>query len=507
MITTKMNSNKYLGKRGYIVRKEILSDDELTKIRNDLTVKPNIPNDFGDNVESFKIYLENEKKIYLPKFYAFKKFKDPDTYKIPDGEDINIDFNGKLRELQENAINTYIKTYENNNVKGGGIISLGCGQGKTVVALNIIHRMKKKTLVVVHKEFLMNQWTERIQMFLPNAKVGIIQQDKYDVKGKDIVLSMLQTISMRNFPLIAFDCFGLVIIDEAHRVPSRVFSQALSKINSKYMLALTATPNRKDGLTKVLKWFVGPIVFSTTNKKNNNEYSVEVNRYKIMSNDKSYCEELFAYNGKVKMSSMLNNICNYQKRNDLILKIIKEILLEHQERQILILSDRKNQLNYLYNYAKNTELCSVGYYIGGMNQKALKESEQCRLILATFPMANEGLDIPNLNSLILASPKSDIIQSVGRVLRKKHDLFLPKIVDIIDDFSMFTNQGNKRNNLYKKRKYFVKNYLYNCDNNELVCTDVKKEDIEEENNINSDVNSITLKDLKTKNLFSKKRFN
>ena len=70
----------------------------------------------------------------------------------------------------------------------------------------------------------MNQWIERIEMFLPDAKIGRIQQDKYDVDGKDIILCMLQTISMRHFSLNAFDCFGLVIIDEAHRVPSRVFS-------------------------------------------------------------------------------------------------------------------------------------------------------------------------------------------------------------------------------------------------------------------------------------------
>lgn len=477
-----MNENKYLGKRGYIIRKSFLNENELKQIKEDLTVKPHTSNDYGEKNDSFKIYMENDKKIYLPKFYAFKKFGNPDVSKIPEGEDINITFNGTLRELQINAINEYVKTYNNNNIKGGGIISLGCGQGKTVVALNIIHRLKKKTLVVVHKEFLMNQWIERIESFLPDAKIGKIQQDKYDVIGKDIVLCMLQTISMRDFPLNAFDCFGLVIIDEAHRIPSRVFSKALSKINSKYMLALSATPNRKDGLTKVLKWFVGPIIFNTTNKKNQEKYNVEINRYKIISDDKNYNELLLTFNNKVKLSSMLNNICNYTKRNDLIIDIIKNILDEHIERQILILSDRKNQLNYIYNVINDNKICSVGYYIGGMSQKALKQSEECRLILATYPMANEGLDIPNLNSLILASPKSDIVQSVGRVMRKKHKNFLPKIIDIVDDFSLFSNQSNKRKLLYTKRDYIIKNYFYNCENNELI-EDKNNNIIKKKNNI------------------------
>ena len=120
-----MNTEKYLGKRGYIIKKSILSEDQLNKIRDDLTVKPNISNDFGDQNEPFKVFLENEKKIYLPKFYAFKKFKEPDLYKIPEGKTINITFKGSMRELQNNAINAYLKTYENNNIQGGGIISLG----------------------------------------------------------------------------------------------------------------------------------------------------------------------------------------------------------------------------------------------------------------------------------------------------------------------------------------------------------------------------------------------
>ena len=482
--------SNYIGKRGYILKKDSLTEDEIEKIRLNLDVKPNISTDFGEQIESFKVYLENDKKLYIPKFYGYELFGRPDINKIPDGEDIDLKFNGNLRELQKNAVNAYINSYKKDDIFGGGIISLGCGQGKTVVALNIIHRMKKKTLVVVHKEFLMNQWIERIGMFLPDARIGIIQQNKYDVDKKDIVICMLQTIAMRTFTLYQFDCFGLVIIDEAHRVPSRVFSRALSKINSKYMLALSATPNRKDGLTKVLKWFVGPIIFST-NKKN--DYQVEVERYKIISLDDYYNEVLLTYNGKVKVATMINNICSYEKRNNLILEIIDRILGEHEERQILILSDRKNQLKYFYNIAVEKNKYSVGYYIGGMSQKELKKSEDCRLILATFPMANEGLDIPNLNSLILASPKSDIIQSAGRVLRKKHENFLPKIVDIYDVFSIFESQGVKRFKFYKKNKYNINEFVYDCNKKEVlkISNEAETSNIEKE----------TKKNMKIKNIF------
>jgi superfamily II DNA or RNA helicase len=100
----------------------------------------------------------------------------------------------------------------------------------------------------------MNQWIERIKMALPLAKVGIIQADKFNVKGNDIVIGMLQTLSMKEFDNNAFDDFGHVIIDECHTISSRIFSKALFKVNAKYMLGISATPNRSDGLMKVLNY-------------------------------------------------------------------------------------------------------------------------------------------------------------------------------------------------------------------------------------------------------------
>ena len=115
----------------------------------------------------------------------------------------------------------------------------------------------------------MNQWIERIKFALPQAKVGIVQGDKCEIEGSDIIIGMLQTLSMKDFPSDAFDSIGHVIIDECHRIPSRVFSKALLKLNSHYMLGLSATPNRKDGLTKVLKYYIGDIIYSVkSNEKN-----------------------------------------------------------------------------------------------------------------------------------------------------------------------------------------------------------------------------------------------
>ena len=108
------------------------------------------------------------------------------------------------------------------------------------------------------------------------------------------------------------------------------------------MLGLSATPNRKDGLTKILKWFVGDIIYSV---KSNEKNIVKVNRYLLQSDNESYREEIFNFKGQVQMATMVNNITFYKKRTKLIIQLVKEELEKHEDRQFLILSDRRQQLN------------------------------------------------------------------------------------------------------------------------------------------------------------------
>ena len=123
------------------------------------------------------------------------------------------------------------------------------------------------------------------------------------------------------------------------------------------------------------------------------------------------------------------------------------------------LSDRLKHLERLFLKVKNHSVWdgspSLGYYKGGMSEKELKNSESKQVILGTYKMASEGMDIPHLDTLFLISPKSDIEQSVGRILRLKvaDRVNVPRVVDISDTFSMFRNQESKRLAFYKKNKY------------------------------------------------------
>ena len=151
--------------------------------------------------------------------------------------------------------------------KGGGLLELHTGYGKTVCGLKIIAELGVKTIIIIHKEFLLRQWIERIEQFLPDAKVGRIQGSKIDVEDKDIVIGMLQSLSMKDYDISLFNQFGLTIVDECHHIGAEVFSRALFKIVTKYTLGLSATMKRKDGLTKVIKMFLGEVVVKKRKEK------------------------------------------------------------------------------------------------------------------------------------------------------------------------------------------------------------------------------------------------
>tara|TARA_B110000037_G_scaffold220059_1_gene286747 strand:- start:95 stop:1480 length:1386 start_codon:yes stop_codon:yes gene_type:complete len=457
-------NDPYLNQRGYIVKKDGNSESLIRSIREELKVKPQIFNMYDQVVNTFNVYLENEKKLYLPKFYGLNRFNIKPKIKYPDNEKIDVKFAFNLRDIQKKPAEIVMKAYKE---KGGGILHLQCGFGKTIMALYFVSQLKMKTIVIVHKEFLLNQWVERINQSLPGATIGRIQGNIFDVEGKDIVIAMLQTLWRKKFKLGQLDCFGHLIIDECHRIPSEKFSKALQKLSTRYMLGLTATPKRPDGLMKVLKWYIGDIIYSQKLISNN---EVNVEKHIIISNN-GYNRELNDYRGRVKVSTMINNICYDLSRTIYIVKIISNIIKDYihiQDRQILILTDRRRHLDDIFNIVVKSNICSVGYYVGGMKKEKLKISESKQLILATYAMAKEGLDIKTLNCLILASPKKDIIQAVGRILRQKHTAIKPLIIDVIDNFSIFRNQAKIRNKLYKNRKYNISEFKYDIDNKNIV---------------------------------------
>ena len=255
-----------------------------------------------------------------------------------------------------------------------------------------------------------------------------------------------------------FNKFGFVIYDECHHLGAETFSKALLKTTFNYTLGLSATPKRADGLSKVFKWFIGPVIH-----KEKSDLTVNVLVKCIYYENQELFDNIpLDFRGNPIYSTLISKICGCKDRTDLIISIVKKELLLNKEQQIMILAHNKSLIQELFNGIVLFEK-SIGYYLGGMKDKDLKNSETKKIIIGTYAMASEGLDIKTLTSLIMATPKSDVCQSVGRILRSKHSK--PLVIDIIDSNSIFQNQFKKREKYYKSKKYSIefysniKNYL------------------------------------------------
>ena len=427
----------YLGQKGLTIPKNILTDIQQKQIKKELTITPK---NLYQPLPPFYIYRESPNKLYVPRFYK----SDTVTSQLSEGATIQLPFTGEIREMQQPAIDAFMKTK-------CGLLQLPCGFGKTIVALYLISKLSKKTLVIVHKEFLMDQWIERIQQFLPTARIGKIQGSVIDVHNKDIVLGMLQSLSTKTYPREVLHDFGFTIIDETHHMGAEVFSNALFQIVTPCMLGLSATMERKDGMTKIFKMFLGEVVYSAQREKVDN---ILVQMIKYKTNDAEFNETILNFKGQANYSSMIKKICEYNGRTEFILTVLIHLLASTDiKRQIMILAHNKSVLTYLYDAIQHRNIASVGYYIGGMSATDLKETESKQVVIATYAMAEQALDIKSLNTLIMATPKTDVTQAVGRILREKHGQ--PIIVDIVDSHDTFMRQWSKRKKYYTSQNFSI----------------------------------------------------
>ena len=444
-----MSHETYLGQKGYSIYKKSLSVNEQVFIREELTVKPYMPTS-PIQPTPYPIYRESTKKFYMPRFFGINTFGEPNETRISTGIPINLTFHGVLRENQMIIVEKFMEHIKNGNDGGGGLLDLYTGCGKTVLGLKIISLVGLKTLIIVHKGFLVDQWIERINQFLPGARIGKIQGQIIDIEDKDIVIGMLQSLSMKEYPDDQFDGFGLTIIDEVHHMSAEIFCRALQKVVTMYMLGLSATMNRKDGLSKVFKMFLGDIVHK---EKREDENDVLVKAINFKVDDDEFNEIEYDYRGNAKYSTMISKLCNFNIRSELIVFIIAKELEINPNQQIMVLAHNKCLLVYLYKAIEYRKIATVGYYVGGMKQKDLKISETKQIVIATYSMASEGLDIKTLTTLILATPKTDVEQAVGRIMRIKHNH--PLIIDIIDAHDIFKKQWAKRRAFYQKNNYKI----------------------------------------------------
>lgn len=469
-----------LSHRGYSIPLIEISSNDLSLHEGNLTVIPYVEKEeYAFAVKPIKLYTLSEKRIYMPRHYGLKHFGKPavdklTTKKYPIRKNLTT-----IIKPRTHQIPIMKKVLKDLNTTHGGVISIFCGGGKTVLAILIACTKKIKTLVVCHTTSLMLQWKERIEEFAPRAKIGIVQQSTTEIEGKDIIIASLKTIALRDYPKGTFDSVGLVVWDEIHLMCTNLFSSAFPKLTTTYSIGLSATPFRKDKCDVIFENHIGPILYTLKREKNE---TIIAKCIKLLLPPSSIPIVYNKY-GKIQYTTTLTKVMYNECRTARIV----DMIIDYAEsgRKILVLSeyikhlkDIKAQITKtlkerakkslkgvaISNLTKkqrtelnnNVNTFTYDLYIGEMKNAARKESEQKDVILGTYKLASVGMDIPKLNTLILASPRKEIEQSVGRILRKdktagsKHK---PLIVDIIDNHGIFVNQSNIRKKFYKKYGY------------------------------------------------------
>jgi len=321
----------------------------------------------------------------------------------------------------------------------GGILKAVTGAGKTVMGIDLASRLGLKTLIIVPRSSLMEQWKERIMEYTncEEDDIGIIRGPKAQYKDKKFVVGMIHTMSQQitKYPEKFFSAFGTVIFDEVHVVGAETFSRVAPMFHCRYRIGLSATLRRSDGMESVFWWHIGPELAKFT--KLQAEPRIRVLPYHGRDTSHAGC----VWGGNLNLGRYHNRIAKSPERMELLRKLV--VKLSKNKHDVLVLSDRIIQLERLRELLiqSGVEDDKIGMLIGKKKQLDRK------IILGTYGSAGMGVDIPRLSALVMATPRAEIEQAVGRVLRKGS----PVIVDIVDTSSKIMQKWAwKRMRYYKK---------------------------------------------------------
>ena len=267
-MTDEVEPETKLTRFSYVIKKSDFDEEEINNIKKELTVKPYKPGNFGKFAKdaTFSLYIEHPEYLGMPKYFGIEKFGQPTVNKLEQYEHSTHDmpYIGELRPHQKIIVDKIILGLDTGR---GGLLIAGCGIGKTNMAIYIACHYKVKTLFIVHKEFLMRQFINRVKQFTNIQNVGIIQQKKVEVNNL-FVVGMVHSLAKRDYPSELFKDFGLIIIDEVHHMAARNFSNVFKKMTSKYMLGISAENSRSDKLFKIINWYMGPFLHIEPQKPN-----------------------------------------------------------------------------------------------------------------------------------------------------------------------------------------------------------------------------------------------
>jgi len=430
--------------------KDELTENQLGNLRSALTIQPRQTSPHQKKKpDKLKIYTEDDDRIGIPRAFFQKNQKaeheivnrTTDGYPMRDAV-LASEFNGfttgrDIYEEQNTAVSRLVEYFQAHAFTGG-LLEAGTGVGKTVMGLRIAHALGRRTLVLVHKEFLQDQWMDRAEQFFPEMKIGIVRQSKCDFEGKDFVIGMNQSLARREYDAGFYRAFGLVISDENHRVSAKTWARIPPQFAARWRLGVSATLRRKDK-TEAVFWnhfgdvqyrfqskTVVPMVRRLTTRWR--PRSVEKTGYTIAAKDLS-------------ISQAINQLAYDTMRNRGIADVVVKAVMKG--RKVLVASERLEQLWEIYEFLRHATpiqgttlefVTGQRYTLDGdgnrikndrgewkarkTTREQLKQAESAQVLLATIQMINEGFDVQSIDAEVLASPVGDAEQIVGRCRRE-----------------------------------------------------------------------------------------
>jgi superfamily II DNA or RNA helicase len=372
--------------------------------------------------------------------------------KFGDLRRFNYDSHINLYEYQESAVKRALEAKN-------GILVMPCGAGKTQTGLEVIARVGGRTLWITHTEKLLKQSKERAQVVFGNVGVGTITVGKVDL-GQGVTFATVQTLSRVNLAEYR-DYWDVIIIDECQHCcgsPTRItqFYKVISSLSARYKIGLTATPYRADGLERCMFALLGDIIHEV--KKSDIEtFICPVKVVPIMTGWIPDYDEILMGDGTIDYMKLVQNMTHDEERYNFVMTEIISL-----KGSMIILA---NRVEYLKKMCDDLKECGRRCIcLSGASQnkkakeardKALKQLNDGKIdcILATYQLAREGLDVPNLRYVAFVTPEKDrttVIQSVGRVGRKAKGKEFGTVIDFVDAFGLHKRWFVKRKGYYKE---------------------------------------------------------
>lgn len=421
-------------------------DKTSTRVAETIANLRLVPEAYVGEAEAIDPWLETPTQLALPRVWGMVKYQD---------ENIDADvsqpevpwpaFQGTFRPGQQESVDTLHRKLTKFEAPDcfGGRFQAKAGSGKTVMSIALASRLNTSVLVICHKEDLMDQWRVAAEKFTPGVRVGKVQQDTWDYKDKHLTISSALTLYSRRdkCPADFSRAFGLVVFDESHRYAAEAFQNLLGMFPSRWRLGISATWRRRDGLDALWTWHLGQMLHEGSSEHLTGKYAQ-------VPITVPWTMRMFANNyGEFNSARFITSVATLPKYNEWLVKQAQKAV--DAGRKILIVSDRLVQLESLQESLTKAGIES-GMYVGNTSQKGRAEAITKDVILGTYGIFAEGTDVPALDTLILATPRSDIEQVAGRIQRFFTGKKEPLIVDPVFSLEYAQALAAKRLRMYRQ---------------------------------------------------------